>query len=65
MLRRGKLRKTEVWLIWLIALSLLAAGATGIGLGVIRGEWKLALPGAGVIALGVIYLIAAIRRRPL
>ncbi len=65
MLRRGKFSRTETWLIWLIGLVLLVAGALGIGLAVTRGDWKIGLAGAGVIALASIYLSAAIRRRPL
>jgi hypothetical protein len=65
MLRRGKFSKTEGWLVWLIGLILFAAGGTGVGLGISRGEWKIGFAGIGMIALAVIYLIAAIRRRPL
>jgi uncharacterized membrane protein YhaH (DUF805 family) len=65
MLRRGKFGRTEVWLVWLIALGLFAGGATGIGLAIARGDGNIGLAGAGVIALAAIYLIAAIRRRPL
>jgi hypothetical protein len=65
MLRRGKFNEPERWLVWLIASALFAAGATGISLAIARGEMKLGLAGVGVIALGVIYLIAAFRGRPL
>lgn len=65
MLRRGKFGRTETGLVWMIALGLFAAGGTGIALAVARGEWKIGLLGAGVIALGAIYLLAALRRRPL
>ena len=65
MLRRGKFNRTEKWLVWLIASFLLAAGATGIGLAIARGEVKLGIASIGVIALAIIYLIAAVRRRPL
>jgi len=65
MLRRGKFNEPERWLVWLIASALLLIGATGIGLAVARSDGKLGLAGAGVIALAVIYLIAAFRGRPL
>ena len=65
MLRRGRFRGNEVWLVGLIALGLFVAGATGIGLAIARGDGKIGLAGAGVIALAAIYLIAAIQRRPL
>ena len=65
MLRRGKFNRTETWLVWSIASVLVAAGATGIGLAIARGEEKLAIASVGVFALAVIYLIAAVRRRPL
>ena len=65
MLRRGKFNEPERWLVWLIASALFVAGATGIGLAISRSEEKLGLAGAGVIALAVIYLIAAFRGRPL
>ncbi len=65
MLRRGKFNRTETWLTWLIALGLFATGAVGIGLAVARSQWRTGLAGAGFMALGAIYLIAAARRRPL
>jgi len=65
MLRRGKFNEFESWLVWLIASALLLIGATGIGLAVARNDGKLGLAGFGVIALAVIYLIAAFRGRPL
>jgi hypothetical protein len=65
MLRRGKFSRTETWLIWLIALFLFTAGVAGIALALARSEWKIGLAGAGVAALAAIYLVAAIRRRPL
>ena len=65
MLRRGKFNEPERWLVWLIASALFAAGAIAIGLAITRSEGKLGLAGAGVIALAVIYLIAAFRGRPL
>ena len=54
-----------MWLVWLITLGLFAAGATGIGLAIARGDGSIGLAGVGVIALAAIYLISAIRRRPL
>ena len=65
MLRRGKFNEPERWLVWLIAFALFAAGATGIGLAIARSEEMLGLAGVGVIALAVIYLLAAFRGRPL
>lgn len=65
MLRREKFSKTERWMVWLIALILFVAGGAGVGLGIGRGESKIGFAGIGVIALAIIYLIAAIRRRPL
>ena len=65
MLRRGKFNEPERWLVWLIASALFAAGAIAIGMAIARSEEKLGLAGAGVIALAVIYLIAAFRGRPL
>jgi hypothetical protein len=64
-LRRGKLRKVELWLIWLIGLGLFAAGITGMTLAVLRLDWRSGLAGAGMVALAAIYFAAAIRRRPL
>ena len=65
MLRRGKFNEPERWLVWLIASALFAAGAIGIGLAIARSEEMLGLAGVGVIALAVIYLLAAFRGRPL
>lgn len=65
MLRRSKFGRTENWLVWLIASVLFSASATVIGLAIARGEETLGLVGVGVIALAVIYLIAACRGRPL
>ena len=48
-----------------MAFVLLSAGMIAIVMGTARSEWKLSLAGAGVVLLGLIYLIAAIRRRPL
>jgi len=65
MLRRRKFNEPERWLVWLIASALFAAGTSGIGLAIARSEEKLGFAGAGVIALALIYLIAAFRGRPL
>ena len=65
MLRPGKLRKTELWLIWLIGLGLFAAGITGMTLAVVHANWRTGLAGAGMVALAAIYFAAAMRRRPL
>jgi hypothetical protein len=65
MLRRGKFSRIDTLLVWLIAFFLFAAGAIGIWLALTRSDWRIGLAGAGGIAFGAIYLIAAIRRRPL
>jgi hypothetical protein len=65
MLRPDKFTRTETWLVWLIASVLLAAGATGISLAIARGQGTLGIASVGVIAVALIYLIAAVRRRPL
>jgi NADH:ubiquinone oxidoreductase subunit 5 (subunit L)/multisubunit Na+/H+ antiporter MnhA subunit len=63
-LRRGRLRKSELWLVWVIGLGLFAAGITGMTLAVVRRDWKTGLAGAGIVALAAIYFAAARSEAP-
>ena len=64
MLRRGKFNKTETALAGLIGFLVLMAGAIGFVLALRAQEWKFCWIAGGAITLALVYLIAAIRRRP-
>jgi hypothetical protein len=64
-LRRGKFSKTEVSIALFFAALLFLAGFAGVALGIRNREWRVAVSGAGGVLLGLLYLVAAIRGRPL
>ena len=65
MLRPKKFRRIEIIILVGVALLLLAAGIFGEVLAIREGHWRLGLASAGIVGLGLIYFIAAKRRRPL
>lgn len=64
MLRRGKFGKIETALTGLIGFLILMAGAIGLVFALRAHEWKFCWIAGGAIVLALVYLIAAIRRRP-
>jgi len=65
MLRPKKFKQFETIILGIIAALLLAAGSVGVLLGIARSHWLLALAGASVLCLAVIYFLAARCGRPL
>ena len=65
MLRRRKFSRVETIIVWIFATALLGAGLAALVLAVDRADWKVALAGIGVLALGTVYLLAAKRGRPI
>jgi arginine exporter protein ArgO len=64
-LRRGRFNRTEARIAFFFAVLLFLAGFAGVGLGIRNHDWRVALAGTGGVILGVIYLVAAVRGRPL
>ncbi|HEY2802166.1 MAG TPA: hypothetical protein VGI85_16370 [Chthoniobacterales bacterium] len=64
MLRRGKFGNTETALAAGIGFSVLVAGIIGVVLALRAREWKFCWIAGGAVVLALVYLIAAIRRRP-
>ncbi|MGH8163096.1 MAG: hypothetical protein ACREP1_02035 [Rhodanobacteraceae bacterium] len=64
MLRRGKFGKTDTALATVIGFLVLMAGATSFVLALRSHEWRFLWIAGGAIVLALVYLIAAIRRRP-
>ena len=65
MLRRRKFTRAEQLLVWVLSALIGAAAFAGLGVAVVRGEWRLIVPSAGVLVIGGIYALAAWRGRPL
>ena len=65
MLRRNKFSRFEKALVLAIASLLSAAAVAGVIVAIRRGEWRLAVLSAGVLALAAVYFGAARRNRPL
>jgi len=65
MLRRGKFKVYETAIVAIFAILLFGVGLTGLTLALTRGQLPLALASLGAIAIGSLYLFAALRRRPL
>jgi hypothetical protein len=62
---RGRMGPAGRWVAWILAAVCIAAGAVGLVLGVRRSHGLMAVAGAAVIGLGVLYAVAARRGRPL
>jgi hypothetical protein len=65
MLRPGKFRPFERTIVWIIGSLLFAAGIVGVCLAIPRADLRLALAGAGVILLALVFFGAAKRGKPL
>jgi len=65
MLRPKKFRPFETVILWAIAVLLLGVGIFSIILAFRFGHFVLALSSVGVILIAIIYVLAAVRGRPL
>jgi 2-methylcitrate dehydratase PrpD len=63
--RRGQFTHTERVFVWALSGLIASAAVVGLALGLTRGDWRLALASAGVLAVAVIYAWAAWLGRPL
>jgi hypothetical protein len=65
MLRRKRFSRVEIIILCILAGLLLAAGLGGLFLAAGRAHWRLSLASIGVLSIGVLYLLAAKRGKPL
>ncbi len=65
MLRPNKFKRSETAIAYVFAVVLFIAGITVIVFSVLRAQWFFGLSGLGIIGIATVYLVAAIRRRPL
>jgi hypothetical protein len=64
-LKPTKFRPFEKRILWIITLFLIGAGTVGVSLAVQHGNWRMLIASVGVLGLGVIYVVAARRGKPL
>ena len=55
----------ETVILCVFAVVILAAGFTGLFLGLGHAHWRLGLASVGVLVIAAVYLVAAKRGRPL
>lgn len=65
MLRPNKFKPSETTMAYVFAFLLFVVGIAAIVFSVLRAQWFLGFSGLGIIGVATIYLLAAIRRRPL
>jgi hypothetical protein len=65
MLRPGKFTRIEAAIAWIFGFLLFAAGLTGAALAFTESNWRLGAASIGAIGIGILYILAALRRRPL
>jgi hypothetical protein len=65
MLRPTKFKRSETAIAYIFAALLFVVGITAIVFSLLRAQWLLGFSGLGITGVATIYLLAAIRRRPL
>jgi uncharacterized membrane protein len=65
MLRPSKFKRSETTIAYGFSILLFVVGIAAIVFSLLRAQWLLGFSGLGIISVATIYLLAAIRRRPL